>query len=114
MTTQIGVLSILYVFSGSNATLEIIKSIVELLGPVNATTFLDAADGLDVSYWIKEGVPGGSILNRNNDYFWYHHSDGMCVDSVFVYVVRHVKALTALDMFSNCQSQVFSLNISIK
>ncbi|XP_071798668.1 carboxypeptidase Q-like [Asterias amurensis] len=61
---------------GSNATLEIIKSIVELLGPVNATTFLDAADGLDVSYWEKEGVPGGSILNRNNDYFWYHHSDG--------------------------------------
>lgn len=69
-------ISNLYDISGSNATLEIIKSIVELLRPVNATTFHDAADGLDVSYWEKDGVPGGSLLNRNSDYFWYHHSDG--------------------------------------
>ncbi|XP_038073773.1 carboxypeptidase Q-like [Patiria miniata] len=61
---------------GSNDTLEILKSIVELLGPVNATTFRKGEDGLDVSYWEKDGVPGGSLLNHNEHYFWFHHSDG--------------------------------------
>ena len=61
---------------GSNDTLEIVKNIVALLGPVNATTFRKGADGLDVSYWEKDGVPGGSILNHNEHYFWFHHSDG--------------------------------------
>ncbi|XP_022087593.1 carboxypeptidase Q-like [Acanthaster planci] len=61
---------------GSNETLEIVKGIVELLGPVNATTFRKGEDGLDVSYWEKDGVPGGSLLNHNEHYFWFHHSDG--------------------------------------
>ena len=33
-------------------------------------------DGEDIGPWMKHGVPGASLLNDNQDYFAYHHSNG--------------------------------------
>ncbi len=37
-------------------------------------------DGEDISPWMQRGVPGASLLNDNQDYFAYHHSNGDTMD----------------------------------
>lgn len=45
--------------------------------PLNATEFNSPTDGgPDISIWTKRGFPGVSLLNKNEKYFWYHHSNG--------------------------------------
>ena len=34
------------------------------------------ADGGDVNFWILNGVPGGSLSNDNDKYFYFHHTHG--------------------------------------
>lgn len=31
--------------------------------------------GPDIEYWVNAGVPGGSLWNRNEKYFYYHHTN---------------------------------------
>lgn len=47
------------------------------MAPLNATEFNTPADGgPDISLWTERGFPGVSLFNRNEKYFWYHHSNG--------------------------------------
>ncbi|XP_071943140.1 carboxypeptidase Q-like [Antedon mediterranea] len=63
-------------FKGSQDATAVMKEVVSLLSSINATTLSDDPEGGDVSFWIQNGVPGGSLLNENQRYFWFHHSDG--------------------------------------
>ncbi|XP_031985828.1 carboxypeptidase Q [Corvus moneduloides] len=63
-------------FSGSAEARDIVKEIMTLLQPINVTDVYDNADGTDISYWMRDGVPGASLHNDINKYFWFHHSQG--------------------------------------
>lgn len=63
-------------FSGNdNATKIMDKLVKTLLAKVNATRLTSPAEVSDIPWWIQNGVPGGSLLNANKDYFYYHHSN---------------------------------------
>ncbi|NWR15913.1 CBPQ Carboxypeptidase, partial [Emberiza fucata] len=63
-------------FSGSAEARDIVKEIMTLLQPINVTDVFDPADGTDIAYWMRDGVPGASLHNDINRYFWFHHSQG--------------------------------------
>ena len=63
-------------FTGNTAARAIMEEVLSLLKPINASKLADRADGGDVSFWIKAGVPGGSLDNENGKYFYFHHSNG--------------------------------------
>uniref|UniRef100_A0A1L8E2C3 Carboxypeptidase Q n=2 Tax=Nyssomyia neivai TaxID=330878 RepID=A0A1L8E2C3_9DIPT len=70
-------------FSGTHDAECIFREILQLLAPINATQFASPVDGgPDISVWTDRGFPGASLLNRNEQYFWYHHSnaDSMLVE----------------------------------
>ncbi|KAK5650623.1 hypothetical protein RI129_001652 [Pyrocoelia pectoralis] len=59
----------------------IIKEILNLLHELNATQVLTPADGgPDLIKWLSEGVPGASLHNENDRYFWFHHSAADTMD----------------------------------
>uniref|UniRef100_A0A1B6G529 Carboxypeptidase Q n=1 Tax=Cuerna arida TaxID=1464854 RepID=A0A1B6G529_9HEMI len=63
-------------FMGSDEGGCIIKEILKLMEPINATQFKNSSDvGSDITVWANE-VPLLSNLNDNGRYFWFHHSDG--------------------------------------
>lgn len=45
-------------FAGSAGARDIVKEIMTLLQPINVTDVYDSADGTDISYWMRDGVPG--------------------------------------------------------
>ncbi|KAG5346092.1 CBPQ Carboxypeptidase, partial [Acromyrmex charruanus] len=49
--------------------------ISRLLAPLGDMKLKSPCTGPDISFWIKAGVPGGALLNRNEKYFYYHHSN---------------------------------------
>lgn len=50
---------------------------ISLLSPINATTLKLSNDvGSDISIWSNQGIPMASLLNKNERYFWFHHSNG--------------------------------------
>uniref|UniRef100_A0A182ST02 Carboxypeptidase Q n=1 Tax=Anopheles maculatus TaxID=74869 RepID=A0A182ST02_9DIPT len=61
-----------------NADAEcVFREIVKLMAPLNATEFETPTDGgPDISHWTTRGFPGASLLNKNEKYFWFHHSAG--------------------------------------
>lgn len=70
--------------SGSPEAKCVFEEIVKLLQPLNATALRTPGDGMsDVELWTERGFPGAGLENRNEKYFWYHHSagDSMLVES---------------------------------
>ncbi|CAH1791939.1 unnamed protein product [Owenia fusiformis] len=64
-------------FKGNTAATTIMQQILNLLGSINSTTLEKVtAVGTDIGSWAKAGVPGVSLLNRNEKYFYFHHSNG--------------------------------------
>lgn len=37
--------------------------------------------GSDIMVWANDGIPSASLLNENERYFWYHHSDADRMDA---------------------------------
>lgn len=69
-------------FSGNAMAKCIFNEVVELLGPLNATQTASPQDaGPDIEMWTRRGFPGASLMNKNERYFWYHHSEA---DSMLV------------------------------
>ncbi|KAG8301150.1 hypothetical protein J6590_059555 [Homalodisca vitripennis] len=63
-------------YMGSDEGGCIIKEILKLMEPINATQFKNSSDvGSDITVWANE-VPLLSNLNDNGRYFWFHHSNG--------------------------------------
>ena len=50
--------------------------IMKLLQPINATVLEKGGAGGDISPWIDVGVPGATLKNQNDRYFYFHHSNG--------------------------------------
>lgn len=64
-------------FSGNKQANCIMKEILSLLSPINATKLELSNDvGSDISIWSNQGIPMASLLNKNEKYFWFHHSNG--------------------------------------
>lgn len=62
----------------------IIAEILKLFSSINATTLIeDDSPGSDITVIINTGVPGASLHNANERYFWFHHTeaDTMNVES---------------------------------
>lgn len=70
--------------SGSKDAECILREVVKLLKPINATEFATPQmQGPDISLWTDVGFPGASLLNKDEHYFEYHHSraDSMLVET---------------------------------
>ena len=67
-------------FTGASEGKDMMKEIGKLLTAINASEVYDRGGGTDVAWWRSEKVPTGSIANHNEDYFWYHHSNGDTMD----------------------------------
>ncbi|XP_046574508.1 carboxypeptidase Q-like [Haliotis rubra] len=63
-------------FSGNKAATAIMKEVAQLLSSINRTTLYSPADVSDTGLWKNIGVPSGSIENDNENYFYFHHSNG--------------------------------------
>lgn len=46
-----------------------------LLAPLGDMKLKSPCTAPDISFWIKAGVPGGGLWNRNEKYFYYHHTN---------------------------------------
>lgn len=63
-------------FHGSEKAADTMSGIMSLLKPINVTKLrVGDVDG-DITFWVREGVPGGSLDNENSKYFYFHHSNG--------------------------------------
>ncbi|XP_060527229.1 carboxypeptidase Q-like [Cylas formicarius] len=53
----------------------VIQEIAKLLAPINATqTEASSGVGSDITSWTTSLIPGASLLNDNEKYFWFHHT----------------------------------------
>jgi len=62
--------------AGNDEAMSIMSSVVNLLKPINATILKKGGGGEDISLWMAAGVPGGSLKNANENYFYFHHTNG--------------------------------------
>ncbi|XP_044757116.1 carboxypeptidase Q-like isoform X2 [Coccinella septempunctata] len=59
----------------------ILKEVVKLFAPLNATSSTKSDSvGSDINLWLDEGIPGAALLQQNEKYFWFHHSQGDTMD----------------------------------
>jgi len=63
-------------FAGNAAAMQVMQGIGTLLTSINASAVTTGGEGTDINYWMVAGVPGASLLNENQQYFWFHHSHG--------------------------------------
>ncbi len=64
-------------YSGTSPTAQcIVNEVLQLLKPINATQLVLDIEGSDIVLFIQKGVPGSSLENKNDNYFYYHHSNG--------------------------------------
>ena len=62
-------------FTGSEKAAAVMREVMSLLKPINATNLKVENVGGD-NYWARDGVPGGFLDNENSEYFYFHHSNG--------------------------------------
>lgn len=70
-------------YTGTDIVGCILERIMTLLSPMGNLTVRSPNQGPDISTWINEGVPGGSLWNQDDKYFYYHHTkaDTMLVEN---------------------------------
>ena len=56
--------------------------IMKLLQPINATVVERGGAGGDISPWINAGVPGATLKNENDKYFYFHHTNGKTISII--------------------------------
>lgn len=61
--------------AGSPKARCIVKEVLKQFTPINKLTY-SAYPGSDIVLFVGQGIPGASLLNENERYFWYHHSEG--------------------------------------
>ena len=81
-------------FSGSEQAGCIVRHVLKLMASLNATQFASPMDGgPDIQFFTEAGIPGAALLNANDRYFWFHHSQG---DRMTVEDPRQLDMCTAL------------------
>uniref|UniRef100_X2B4J4 Carboxypeptidase Q n=1 Tax=Capitella teleta TaxID=283909 RepID=X2B4J4_CAPTE len=63
-------------FSGSDEARAIMREILDMTSALNATQLGSEGSSPDTGDWVRAGVPGGNLINQNDDYFIFHHSEG--------------------------------------
>jgi len=77
MESDIGVFKALGVqFTGNDAAMKVMTQVGQLLKSVNTSLVTTGGEGTDIDPWMSAGVPGASLANVNDRYFWFHHSHG--------------------------------------
>ncbi|KAJ2950645.1 hypothetical protein O0L34_g8901 [Tuta absoluta] len=66
--------------AGSQKTKCIIAEILKLFAPIDKMSE-SQYPGSDMSQFIKKGVQGASLLNQNERYFYYHHTNADTLDA---------------------------------
>ncbi|KAG7308380.1 hypothetical protein JYU34_005577 [Plutella xylostella] len=62
---------------GSQHARCIVAEVLKLFSSINATALVEEdAPGSDIVALVSQGVPGAGLLNANEKYFWFHHSEG--------------------------------------
>ncbi|KAM3967942.1 carboxypeptidase Q [Aphomia sociella] len=61
--------------AGSKTARCIIAEVLKLFTPIDKMTN-SGGPGSDIVLFINKGIPGASLLNNNERYFWFHHSEG--------------------------------------
>lgn len=87
-------------FTGNAAAAQIVTQIGQLLSSINATAVTGGGDGEDIAPWMSAGVPGASLLNDNERYFWFHHSGGDTVEVLDSADVDAAAAVWAVHAYS--------------
>lgn len=80
-------------FSGSPKAKVVMTQIGELASSINATTVSDNGAETDTGWWSQIGVPTATLANKNDKYFYFHHSDG---DTMSVLDPREMNLCSAL------------------
>lgn len=62
-------------FTGIGKAQAIMKQVMMLLQPINATGLSEHGEGTDIDFWMQGGVPGASLHDDASKYFWFHHTD---------------------------------------
>ncbi|XP_031763396.1 carboxypeptidase Q-like [Galleria mellonella] len=63
--------------AGNQEARCIIAEILKLFESINATTLVeDDSPGSDIAVITRTGIPGASLHNDNERYFWFHHTAG--------------------------------------
>ena len=67
-----------YLIAGSTESVEVMKEVMNLLKPINASNLrvLPNFNGGDNNNWVLHGVPGASLDTQNDKYFFFHHTEG--------------------------------------
>jgi len=52
------------------------SEVVKLLAPINASSLTSGGEGTDINPWMQAGVPGASLGNEDQRYFYWHHTNG--------------------------------------
>jgi len=63
-------------FTGGDKAVAIMREVMSLLKPINVTNLRVENVGGDITFWVRDGVPGGVLDNANSKYFYFHHSNG--------------------------------------
>lgn len=96
-------------FSGNADAECLFKEILKLMVPLNATAFAKpTGGGPDIEMWTDRGFPGASLLNKNSEYFWFHHSAG---DSMLLEEPQNLDKAAAL--FAACAYVVADISVDI-
>ena len=63
-------------FTGGEKAVAIMREVMSLLKPINATTLRVQNVRGEIGFWVRDGVPGGVLDNANSKYFFFHHTNG--------------------------------------
>ena len=67
---------LLYLFAGNDKAREIMTEVLKLLKSINASDLDTGGEGTDIAFWMQAGVPGASLKNDAEKYFYFHHTNG--------------------------------------
>lgn len=67
----------MFFFSGNANATKVMQEVLQLLKSINASILDTSGGGTDISPWMQAGVPGASLRNDNDRYFYFHHTNGM-------------------------------------
>ncbi|XP_043793918.1 carboxypeptidase Q-like [Apis laboriosa] len=62
-------------FTGTQEVKFILEEILKLFSSMGEMKLQSPNDGPDIDYWVKAGIPGGSLWTQDDKYFYYHHTN---------------------------------------
>ena len=65
-----------FTFKGNADASKVMTEVLKLLAPINASILDGGGEGTDIAPWMNAGVPGASLKNLNDKYFYFHHTNG--------------------------------------